>query len=112
MLTALFIGLLLSSLSGLWLWQRWRQEQAELPELRVMLHGLCAAAVLVALLLGLDHQGRGDGLRLLLIFLAISTGMLLFLKRQRQRQFPQSVLRNHVIFGLAALLFVGWSLLA
>lgn len=113
MLAALLLSLLLASLTGLWLWLRWRQQPVkELAPLRVGAHGVAAAAVLVCLVLGLDNHGAHDGWRLLAVFLAISTGMLLFLKRQRQRQFPAALMALHILFAVAALALAGWALWA
>ncbi len=111
MLLALFIGLLLASASGLWLWLSWRQQPAQVPETRVALHGLATAAVLVCLLLGLDNHGQSDGLRLLLVFLSVATGMLLFLKRQRQGVLAGRLLLIHLVLALLALAAVAWVLI-
>lgn len=108
MLLALFISLLLATFSGVWLWLRWRQQpSSELAPRRVAAHAISAAGVLVCLVLGLDNHGEHDGWRLLAVFLAISTGMLLFLKRQRLRQFPQRLMLLHGLFAAVALGLTG-----
>ncbi|MGJ8668431.1 MAG: hypothetical protein ACSHXK_02985 [Oceanococcus sp.] len=109
MLPTLLIALLCASLSGVWLWFSWRRQGPELPELRVGLHALIAAAALVVLVVALDNHGSDDGLRLLAVFFSIATGVLLFLKRQRQRQFPNTLLIAHVLCALAAIAVVAWA---
>ena len=110
MLIALAILLVAACASGLWVWLVWRKQPLRLEERRAFVHGLSAALVLVLLLLSLDQHGSSDGPRLLLIFLSIATGMLLFLKRQRQQSFPSVVLIAHVVLALAGLSWVVWKL--
>ena len=110
MLLALAILLSIACASGLWVWLSWRKQPLKLAERRAFAHGLSAAFVLALLLLGLDQHGASDGTRLLLIFLSIASGMLLFLKRQRQYSFPQGIFIAHVLLALAGLAWVIWTL--
>ncbi len=108
---ALSITLLLGATiaSGLYVTLRWLKEPTEGSELSTWLHGGCAMLVLLALLLSLDHNVAGNAQRLAGIFLAVATGMLMFLQRQRQRRFSRPLLGLHVGFGLLALLVaVSW----
>lgn len=111
MLVSLLIALVCAGLSGVWVWLSWRKKAYEVAEIRIAAHAVTAAAVLIALFLTLDNHGSDDGLRLLAVFLSIATGMLLFLKRQRQRLFPQALMLAHLLCGLAAVSIVAWSLI-
>ncbi len=89
--------------SGLFASLRWWQEPTGGSELRTWLHGASAMLVLLALLLSLDHHAAGNAQRLAAVFLAVATGMLMFLQRQRQRRFSRPLLGLHVGFALLAL---------
>jgi hypothetical protein len=113
MTTTLAALILLASLSGLWVWLDWRRAAADqasgarlakLTEIRSFAHGLAAGLVLIALLLGLDNHAPQDAPRLIILFLCIATGMLLFLKRQRLQAFPGGLLIVHAGMALLALL--------
>ncbi len=101
-----------AALSGLWVWAEWRKHPAHMRDMRAYVHAAVAALILITLVTGLDQHESGHGLRLLGIFLTIATGMLLFLKRQRQNAFPGLLLAAHVGLSLIAVGLVAWALLA
>ncbi len=111
MITALFVLLCGAALSGLWVWMQWRQRAAVMDDVRPYVHGALAALVLVTLVMSLDQNDPEHGWRLLAIFLTIATGMLLFLKRQRQHAFPGALMALHIALGAVALGVTAWALM-
>lgn len=107
MMLALAVLIALACVSGVWAWLGWRQRSPDPDQARPYLHGASAALVLMVLLLGLDNHAPADMPRLIALFLAIATGMLLFLKRQRQQAFPRPLLWLHVAASVGALVLVG-----
>lgn len=109
---ALLILLTVACASGLWLFFSWRRDGLKLSESRVFMHGIAAGGVLMALLLDLNHETSADTARLLLVFLGLASGMLLFLQRQRLRRLNSRLAWTHLGLGFTALLLVGFLTLA
>lgn len=99
--------LLLAAATGLWVLPAWWRGERGFDERRANLHGSSAALLLIALLIALDHQAPGDAWLLLICFLTIATGMLLFLLRQRQQRHPRWLLLVHGAAALAAIVLGG-----
>ncbi len=106
---AMLILLVLACITGVWVWADWRLTPARADETRAYAHAAVTALILGLALLSLDQEAD-DAWRLLGLFLAIATGMLLFLKRQRQRAFPPRLLWLHVGFAVLVIALTGWSL--
>ena len=106
----LLVLLCAAVLSGLWVWMQWRKRPPHMSDMRAYTHAAVAALILITLVTGMDQHAPGHGLRLLGIFLTIASGMLLFLKRQRQNAFPGLLLAAHVGMSLIALGLVAWVL--
>ena len=66
--------------------------------------------VLGLLVLGLDQHEPTHGAGLLVIFISLATGMLLFLKRQRQQAFPGALMLLHGLLGSLAVALAAWAL--
>lgn len=110
MAVALLLALGAAALSGLWVWRQWRQQPMRMDDARIFAHGAAAALVLGLLVLGLDQHEPTHGAGLLVIFISLATGMLLFLKRQRQQAFPGALMLLHGLLGSLAVALAAWAL--